>query len=297
MKILVTGAGGLVGSHVARRFAAKHEVLALAHSGLDITDRDAVARCVAEVKPELIVNAAVTQVDESEQDPLKAQAVNVTGPLFLAQAAARKGAEIVHFSTQYAFAGEPPGRLPYTIEDEPHPVNVYGRSKVEGEQAVLEACAQSYIVRTSWVYGSGKNSFLCTVHTDLRARRRVRAIVDIWSSTTYVEDLIDRLLQILVRRHHGIYHVVNEGVCSYYEFALEAGHRAGVKQEEIEFLIEKVKESEMTRPAGRPRYTPMRCLVSEKLGFEPMRHWRAALADYVISSAASFSASKFGSPC
>lgn len=279
-----------MGSHVARRFAARHEVLALAHGELDITDRDAVARCVAQVNPELIVNAAVIQVDESEQDPLKAEAVNVRGPLYLAQAAAREGAEIIHFSTQYAFDGEPPGRPPYTIEDEPRAVNVYGRSKVRGEQAVLEACGQSYIVRTSWVYGSGKKSFLCTVHADLRAGRRVRAIVDIWSSTTYVEDLVDRLWQMIVRRHHGIYHVVNEGVCSYHEFAFEAGRLAGVRQEELELLIEKVNESEMARPAARPRYTPMRCLLSEKLGFEPMRSWRAALAGYVVSNAASFSA-------
>lgn len=297
MKILVAGAAGLVGGHIARRLAAKHETLALAHGALDITDRDAVMRCVSQVKPTLIVNAAVTQVDESEQNPLRAEAVNVEGPRFLAQAASRVGAEIVHFSTQYAFAGEPPGRGPYTIEDEPRPVNVYGKSKVRGEQAVMEACARSYVIRTSWVYGSGKSSFLCAVHTDLRARRRVRAIVDIWSSTTYVHDLIDRLMQILVKQHHGIYHVVNEGVCSYYEFALEAGRLAGLKQEETELLIEKVSQSEMTRPAARPRYTPMRCLLSEKLGLDPMRHWRAALADYVLSSSANFSARRFASPC
>ena len=281
MKVLVTGAAGLIGSHIARRFAAQHDMLALAHAALDISNRDAVMRCVSQEQPTLIVNAAVVQVDESEQNPVKAEAVNVEGPRFLAEAAARVGAEIVHFGTQYAFEGEPLGRAPYTIEDAVRPVNVYGKTKVRGEQAVMEACGRSYVIRTSWVYGPGKSSFLSTVHTDLRARRRVRAIIDIWSCTTYVDDLFHRILQILAKKHHGIFHVVNEGVCSYYEFALEAGRLAGMNREEVDRLVEKVHLSEMTRPATRPRYTPMRCLLSEKLGLEPMRHWRAALADYV----------------
>jgi dTDP-4-dehydrorhamnose reductase len=121
------------------------------------------------------------------------------------------------------------------------------------------------------------------VHDDLRAGKRVRAIVDIWSCTTYVEDLIERILQILSKGRYGTYHVVNEGVCSYYEFALEAGHLVGLSREEVDRLIEQVQEAEMQRSAVRPRYTPMRCLLSEKLGLAPMRHWRVALADYVKS--------------
>jgi dTDP-4-dehydrorhamnose reductase len=146
---------------------------------------------------------------------------------------------------------------------------------------VRDACARSYIIRTSWVYGSGKNSFLCTVHNDLRAGKGVRAIVDIWSSTTYVEDLIHRILQILATRRYGTYHVVNEGVCSYYEFALEAGHLLKLNREQLDRLIERVHEGDMKRIARRPRYTPMRCLLSEQLGLPPMRDWRAALADYL----------------
>lgn len=281
MKILVTGAAGLVGSHLARTFERDHDVLALKRSDLDISDRDAVNRYVSAVKPSLIVNCAVIQVDESEQNPSKAQAVNVEGPRFLAAAASRWDAEIIHFSSQYAFDGEPVGRLPYTIDDEPQPVNVYGSTKVQSEETVRDACARSYIIRTSWVYGSGKNSFLCTVHNDLRAGKGVRAIVDIWSSTTYVEDLIHRILQILATRRYGTYHVVNEGVCSYYEFALEAGHLLKLNREQLDRLIERVHEGDMKRIARRPRYTPMRCLLSEKLGLPPMRDWRAALADYL----------------
>jgi len=281
VKILVTGAAGLLGSHLAHTLARDHDVLALKRSDLDISDRDSVNRYVLAVKPSLILNCAVIQVDESEQNPAKAQAVNVEGPRFLAAAASRLDAELVHFSSQYAFDGEPVGRPPYTIEDEPRPVNVYGRTKVASEEAVREACARSYIIRTSWVYGSGKNSFLCTVHSDLHSGKRVRAIVDIWSSTTYVEDLVQQMLRILSGRRYGTYHVVNEGVCSYYEFALEAGLLAKLNREQLDRLIEQVHESDMKRIAPRPRYTPMRCLLSEQLALPPMRDWRAAIADYV----------------
>jgi len=283
VKILITGASGLIGSHAAQRLGREHEVVALKHADLDINDRESVSRCVSDAKPVLIINGAVIQVDESEQNPAKAHAVNVEGPRNLAEAAGKMGAEFIHFSTQYAFDGESIGRAPYTVKDEPQPINVYGKTKVTSEQAVIDACPRSYIVRTSWVYGSGKDSFLCTAHKDLRAGKRVRAIVDIWSSTTYVEDLIERILQILQRRRYDIYHVVNEGVCSYHEFALEAGRLVGLSRERVESLIEVLKEAEMKRVAARPRYTPMRCLVSEELGLAPMRDWRSALAAYVKS--------------
>ncbi|MSP38116.1 MAG: dTDP-4-dehydrorhamnose reductase [Deltaproteobacteria bacterium] len=280
MKILITGAAGLVGAHLARRLAHEHEVVALKRRDLDITDATAVRDRVVQAKPAVIINCAVLQVDESEHDPVKAHVVNVDGPRYLAQAANEVGAEIVHFSTQYAFEGEPIGRRPYTTEDEPRPVNNYGRTKVAGEQAVRDACRRSYIVRTSWVYGSGKNSFLCAAHSDLRAGKKVRAIDDIWSSTTYVNDLIERVMAIRAAGRHGTYHVVNGGVCSYYEFALEAGRLQGLTTAQLAPLIEITHERDMKRIAERPRYTPLRCLLSEQIGLAPMRDWRAALAAY-----------------
>lgn len=281
MKILITGGAGLIGSHFTRRLACEHEVLALKHADLDITDAAAVRNCVGDAKPASIVNCAVIQVDEAEKDPAKAQAINADGPRSLAEAARNVGAEIIHFSTQYAFAGEPIGRAPYTIDDEPRPVNHYGRMKVAGEIAVRAACPRSYIVRTSWVYGSGKDSFLCVVHDDLRTGKKVRAIDDIWSSTTYVNDLIDRVMAIQATGKYDTYHVVNGGVCSYYEFALEAGRLLGLTTAQIEPLIEITHERDMKRIAARPRYTPMRCLRSEALGLPPMRHWHDALAAYL----------------
>jgi dTDP-4-dehydrorhamnose reductase len=283
MKILITGAAGLVGSHLARRLAREHDVVAFGHGDLDITDPVAVRQCVSHCKPAVIFNCAVLQVDESEQEPEKAQAVNVDGPRLLAEAASALDVEIVHFSTQYAFAGEPLHRPPYTIQDESSPVNQYGRTKVAGEAAVRDACARSYIMRTSWVYGSGKNSFLCTVYNDLKAGKRVRAIDDIWSSTTFVDDLIDRTMAIRAAGRYGTYHVVNRGVCSYHEFAFEAGRLCGLTQAQLDARIEVTHERAMKRMARRPRYTPLRCLLSEQLGLPAMRDWRTALAEYVYS--------------
>ena len=281
---MITGAAGLVGSHLVRRLAQDHIVIALSHGDLDIADRAAVMRRLSDAVPSVIINCAVVQVDEAEENPAQARAVNTQGAGFLAEAATRLGTEMIHFSTQYVFQGEPVGRAPYTIDDEPRPVNVYGSSKLAGEQAVRGACARSFVIRTSWVYGSGKKSFLCTVHDDLKSGRRVRAINDIWSSTTYVEDLIDRVLEIRAGGRYGIYQVVNEGVCSYYEFALEAGRMAGLDRRRLDALLEIVKEADMKRAAARPRYTPLRCLLSEQLGFAPMRHWRQALAAYIHSN-------------
>ena len=268
---------------MSRILAPEHEVFALKRGDLDITDWDAVHRYLSAVKPSLIVNCAVIQVDECQENPSKAEAVNVEGARFLAAASSSLDAEMVHFSSQYAFDGEPVGRSPYTIDDAPRPVNMYGSTKVASEEAVRHACARSYIIRTSWVYGSGKNSFLCTVHNDLRAGKRVRAITDIWSSTTYVNDLIERMQQILDKHRYGTYHIVNEGICSYYEFALEAGRLVKLNREQLDQLIEKVHEADMKRIAPRPHYTPMRCLLSEQLGLSPMRDWHAALADYVTT--------------
>jgi len=281
MKIAITGAGGLVGGHLARRLAAEHEVWALKHGDLDITDREAVRRWCLGERPELIINCAVLNVDECERDPGLAQAINVTGPQALAEAAAEVEAECLHFSTNYVFDGKRPNQQPYTIKDEPRPINIYGHTKFAGERAVRETARRSFILRTSWVFGSGKENFLSTAHRHLLLGERLRAIADVWASATYVADLVTRTVEILKRHHYATYHVVNDGVCSYLEFALEAARLVGTSEAQIEQLIEVVNETEMRRLALRPRYTPMHCLASEELGLAPLRDWRAALADYI----------------
>src|SRR5215207_6333716 len=279
MKVVITGAGGLVGGCLARRLGQRHEVLAPRRVELDVTDAAAVGRFIDEARPRLVVNCAVLGVDECEREPAAARAVNADATRSLAAAAASVGAEFLHFSTNYVFDGE--RREPYDERDEPRPINVYGRTEEEGERASFEANPRSYVVRTSWVFGAGKESFLSTAHRELAAGRRVRAIRDTWASVTFVEDLISRVEEIVGASRHGLYHVVNEGVCTYEDFAREAARLAGPDEGEAARLVETVTESQVQRPARRPRYTPLRCATSAELGLPPLRHWRQALAAYV----------------
>jgi dTDP-4-dehydrorhamnose reductase len=282
MKVVITGAGGLVGGSLARRFAATHEVLAPRRAELDVTDAAAVARFIGAVRPRLVFNCAVLGVDECERDPAAARAVNAEAPRSLAEACAAFGAAFVHFSTNYVFDGK--GREPYGERDEPRPLNVYGRTKEEGERAALAAHERGcYVVRTSWVFGAGKESFLSTAHRELSAGRGVRAIRDTWASATYVEDLGSRVEEVVGLGRPGLYHVVNEGVCTYEDFAREAARLAGLSDEDAARLIETANESDVRRPAPRPRYTPLRCLAAAELGLAPLRHWSQALAAYVTN--------------
>ena len=280
MKTIITGAGGLVGGVLSRRLAdSGYDVLALRRADLDVTDAGAVERLVAAERPGLVVNCAVLGVDECERDPAAARAVNADAPRSLATAASAVGAEFLHFSTNYVFDGE--GREPYDERDEPRPLNVYGRTKEEGERAALGANPRGYVVRTSWVFGAGKDSFLSTAHRELAAGRGVRAISDTWASVTYVEDLAAHVEELVGAGRHGLYHVVNGGVCTHEDFAREAARLAGLVEEEAARLVETVTESQVRRPARRPRYTPLRCAASTELGLPPLRHWREALAAYV----------------
>ena len=266
--VVITGAKGLVGSAFVR---VHPDAVALTHRDLDITDAARVEETVRSLRPEVILNCAVIGVDECEADPALAERVNVSGPAHLAASAERSGATLVHFSSNYVFDGERADGLPYTEDDEPRPVNVYGETKLRGERAVLDASPRALVVRTSWVFGAGKASFLSTVAERLARGERVQAITDTFASATFVDDLTARVLELLARGRGGIHHVVNDGVCSYETFAREAARLTGVHDET---LIECTSEASMGRKARRPRWTPMRCVP-------PLRPWQDALAEYV----------------
>jgi dTDP-4-dehydrorhamnose reductase len=276
MKVLITGSGGLVGARLAEYLSKGGDVIALDHRALDITDRDSVFERITAERLDLIFNCAVIGVDECEHDPEKAFAVNVAGPGNLAEAASRNSAAIVHFSTNYVFDGtRETGH--YTIDDEPRAVNVYARTKSEGERAVAGACERSFIVRTSWVYGGGSKGFFDKTLALLKQGEKVRAIADRWASTTFVGDLVERVVEIAEHQHYGTYHVVNDGVCSKYEFATEAARIICGS----DALVEAVGEDRSGLIARRPRYTPMGCTLSDRIGLRPMRDWKSALGDHL----------------
>jgi len=271
--VVIAGASGLIGSAIARAIPG---AVALRRLDLDITDTDAVRNVVSRLKPDVLINTAVIGVDDCERLPELARLVNVDGPAALADAAQSCGATFVHFSSNYVFGGDRENE-PYTVEDQPQPVNVYGQTKLQGERAAVARCERTFVVRTSWVYGRGKNSFLATVADRMRNGERVKAISDTWASCTYVNDLVERLMLVLDRGVFGTYQIVNDGICSHEEFAREAACLVSAGPE----LIEVTREADMQRQAKRPRFTPMRCLMSERLGFTAMRRWKDALADYL----------------
>lgn len=270
-RVLITGAGGFVATALAQHF---DDVIALKHRALDITDHAMVRDVIDRARPDLVINTAVIGVDQCERDPALAERVNIDGPAFLAEEAARVDAEIVHFSSNYVYDGRPAIREPYTIDSEAHPINIYGKTKLIGERAVAELCPRSYIVRTSWVFGNDKESFLSTVAARLHRGETVKAISDTWASTTYVADLALRVLDLISLRRYGLHQIVNDGICSYETFARRAAQLAAIPKAIADRLINVVSEAQMERDAPRPPWTPMRSTL-------PMRPWEDALADYI----------------
>src|SRR6266550_35465 len=224
MKVAIVGAGGLVGKEFARQFSKDHQVLPFTHDDLDITDAQSVRRVIFAERPALILNCSVLGMDQSELEPSLAWSVNVSGAEYLAKTADAIDAEFVQISTNYVFDGQQRGGSGYTIEDTPNRISVYGQTKLAGELAVSAVSHRCFIVRTSWVFGVGKENFFSTAHRSLKSQKKIRAITDVWANSTYVRDLVTRVVEILSHSHYSTYHVVNQGLCSYYDFAVESGH-------------------------------------------------------------------------
>lgn len=259
-------------------------MIPLTRAELDITSQLHVREVISRLRPTLLLNCTAVGVDLCETNPTLARSVNVDGPSFLAAAAADAGAEFVHFSTNYVFDGslEPPRS--YTTEDEALPINVYGQTKLDGERAVVRAHPGSFIVRTSWVFGAGKENFFSSLSQRLRDGIETQVVRDMWASTTYVDDLAPALSAILEHGEKGTYHLVNHGVCSYEMFAREVARRLELRDEQTDRLLNFVTQADLKRAAPRPRYSPMSCLLSSRLGLTPMRGWQEALHSFMEAS-------------
>jgi dTDP-4-dehydrorhamnose reductase len=277
--ILVTGANGLLGRTLASLDTSATSVVGLGRAELDIADPGSVARALEGHRPDVVVNpAAMTDVDGCERDPEAAERANVRGPATLADACARTGARLVHVSTDFVFDGEK--REPYTIEDEPRPLSVYGRSKLDGERAVLDRMPDATIVRVSWLFGPGGRNFLSRLFEYAATGSTLKGITNMRSAPTYAPDGAKRILEIIRRAVPGTYHVCNGGEASWHEVARTALDLGGLGDVELA----PVTAEALGLPARRPRYSVMRCVMSERLGFAPMRPWRDAVAEFVRAS-------------
>ncbi|HEY7546796.1 MAG TPA: dTDP-4-dehydrorhamnose reductase [Blastocatellia bacterium] len=275
--VLVAGANGLLGrAMTARLTASEWNPVALTHADLDITDHDQVKAIIERIQPNIVINCAATaDVDRCEREPDWAYAVNESGPRWLARFARRVGAEIVHVSTDYVFDGEKEGF--YTQEDEPRPLSIYAKSKLAGERAAQSENERAYIIRTSWIFGAGGKNFGSRVIEYAQAGAHLKGVTDQTSIPTYAPDLAARIEEIIDKGLHGLYHITSTGATSWYDFARLALDMSGFDHVEIE----KVTRSDLKQLAPRPRNSAMRCLLSERLGFAPLRHWKDTLPEFL----------------
>ena len=278
MKVLITGAGGLVGRAVAEHCAQSgDEILSYTHQDLDIADRSAVRDRILADHPDVVINcAAWTNVDACEFDEKKAFAVNAAGPENLARACKEAQCVFVTISTDYVFDGRKSGF--YTQLDEPNPESVYAASKLEGERLATSTYARSIIVRTGYIFGRGGTNFLSTVLRRIQNGEKLKVITDTYGTPTSAKDLAARLRELARADVPGIYHVVNSGPgVTFEEFTLKTIELLG----NHDAVVERVSAAELNRPAKRPQNSRLRCLRMETIGLPPLPDWETALEQFV----------------
>lgn len=254
-RIMLTGKNGQVGWELQRTLATLGEVIALNRQELDLSNPEQIRAMVRQIRPSLIVNAAAyTAVDKAEEEPELAMAVNGIAPGILAEEGKRVGAAIVHYSTDYVFDGTK--TTPYTEDDEPNPINVYGRTKLEGERAVQAVGAAHLIVRTSWVYGLRGRNFLLTILRLSKEQGEIRVVDDQIGSPTWSRMISQATAQVLATgesaftQNGGVYHVSARGKTSWYGFAMEI-----MSNFESAAKLIPISSMEYSAAAARPVYS------------------------------------------
>ncbi len=278
MKILVTGAGGMVARATIKQCQAiGDEVSAFTRQELDISDKEQVTKIFAREKPDAVINcAAYTNVDGAETNQDSCYAANAAGVENLALATKKSESAFVTISTDYVFDGSKDGF--YTQRDTPNPESVYGKSKLEGEIRARRVYARSIIVRSGWIYGDGGTNFLSVMHELLAEGKQIKAIYDAYGTPTFAEDLARRLRELAELDMPCIFHVTNSGGgASYEEFALKVCEIKGFDKN----LLEKVSNDTLKRPAPRPKNSRLACLFSQKLGLSPLQNWEKALEEFL----------------
>ena len=258
VKIMILGAGGMLGHDLVQVFPGAE----CFGKELDITEKEAVIKTITASKPNVVINAAAyTDVDGCQDNMDHALRVNGEALAYIATACCESGAKLVHFSTDYVFDGT---KQEYRESDATNPINVYGRSKLLGEQNIMEHMEDYRIIRTSWLFGRHGKNFVDTMVGLAGRMEQVKVVNDQFGKPTYTADLAQKTANI-IDMEQGIYHITNEGVCSWYEFASAIIPNAVPCNSE-----------EFVRKARRPEYS---VLVNTKTGL--MRHWRDALRDYL----------------
>jgi dTDP-4-dehydrorhamnose reductase len=279
MRLLITGARGLLGRTCLGVANEEHEPFGFDIDDLDVTDREAVDRAVSDLRPEAVLHcAAYTNVDGAEVEPEHAMEVNARGAEHVARAARRVGATVVYVSTDYVFDGE--GRVPYRESDVPRPLSQYGRSKLAGERGVVQTAPETHlIVRTAWLYGGGAG-FVDWVCRKLDSGETLRLVTDHVGSPTYAADLAEALLRLVEQGHRGVYHFVNKGETSWLGWGRAIAELAGCSLAPFE----PVTSEQLGRAASRPSYSVLAVDKYEGVTGCRVPPWRDALKRYLASA-------------
>lgn len=280
MRVAVIGGTGQLGADLVKvlQETGNYQVFPLSHAEVECSNLDSLRLALTNLQPEIIVNcAAFVRVDECEDRPEEAFRVNALGALYVARVSAGFNALCVYISTDYVFDGEKKG--PYTEEDTPYPINIYGTSKLAGEYLISQACPRWLIVRMASIFGKmgarGKGgNFVETMLAKAQTGEPVRVVNDIRMSPTYSYDAAQVLERLIRQESTGIFHVTNRGSCTWYDFAREALELAGLTAK-----LEPVFSSEYPVKARRPRNSSLR---SVRLSSDTLRPWEEALRAYLV---------------
>lgn len=279
MKILICGGMGQLGSDCTRVMKRSHEIVSVDLDELDITNPAAVDDMVGHVIPDVVINcAAYTNVDACETDRELAWKVNVEGPRNLAVSIQKHGGKIIHISTDYIFDGKKKVPEPYTEEDPPCPLSYYGKTKLEGENAVRDAMDSHMILRTAWMYGlQGRNFLKTMLRLALKhPQKEIKVVNDQFGSPTCSYRLalqIDKLVEV---NGQGTYHATSEGYCTWYELACYFLDKIGVPHTLVPCTTE-----EYPTPAARPRNSILENRHLKNDGMNLMPHWKSDLDQFV----------------
>lgn len=278
MKVLVTGADGQLGHDLVIELEKRgHTAIPTDRNEMDITDAEAVERVITDAAPDAVIHcAAYTAVDKAEEDVEVCRNINAQGTRNIAASCDRLGCKMMYISTDYVFDGE--GTRPWEPDDEvTTPLNVYGETKYEGEQAVRELVEKFFIVRIAWVFGVNGNNFVKTMLRLGKQNGAVEVVDDQIGSPTYTPDLSVLLCDMIESDRYGTYHATNEGLCSWYEFACEIFRAAGMN----DVKVTPVSSGEFPVKAKRPHNSRLNKDKLTANGFNRLPAWQDAVARYV----------------
>ena len=277
MRIAILGATGLLGRALVPAFAG-HECRGYGSADIDIRDASQIRSALEGFHPDwTILAAAYTDVDGAEKNPEAVLAINREGACNVARATRDCGSHLLFLSTDYVFDGSQ--RTPYETDDSRCPINLYGRSKAEAEEQIQKILPDACIVRTSWLFGLGRQCFPDTILRKAAEGRSLRVVDDQRGSPTLTDDLARAIVQLAEQRACGIVHVTNQGECSWYEFAEALVADAGLHTQ-----ITPVGTAEFVRPARRPAYSVLSGHSRNAFGIS-MASWQDAAKRYVAARA------------